>query len=52
LPEHSQAEYAAFDKPLAYKISQKSSLPADHRASINDGWKKLDEYYSKLGESP
>ena len=56
LPEHSQAEYAAFDKPLAYKISQKSSLPADHRAyiraSINSGWKKLDEHYSKLGESP
>ncbi|KAI8416773.1 hypothetical protein FOFC_03106 [Fusarium oxysporum] len=56
LPEHSQAEYAAFDKPPASKISQKSSLPADHRAyiraSINNGWKKLDEYYSKLGESP
>uniref|UniRef100_A0A0D2YKL0 HAT C-terminal dimerisation domain-containing protein n=1 Tax=Fusarium oxysporum (strain Fo5176) TaxID=660025 RepID=A0A0D2YKL0_FUSOF len=56
LPEHSQAEYAALDKPLASKVSQKSSLPADHRAyiraSINNGWKKLDEYYSKLGESP
>ncbi|KAF6525626.1 hypothetical protein HZS61_011421 [Fusarium oxysporum f. sp. conglutinans] len=56
LPEHSQAEYAAFDKPPASKISQKSSLPADHRAyiraSINNGWKKLDEYYSKLGEFP
>ncbi|KAH7460470.1 hypothetical protein FOMA001_g19496 [Fusarium oxysporum f. sp. matthiolae] len=56
LPEHSQAEYAALDKPPASKISQKSSLPADHRAyiraSINNGWKKLDEYYSKLGESP
>ncbi|KAF6525727.1 hypothetical protein HZS61_011522 [Fusarium oxysporum f. sp. conglutinans] len=56
LPEHSQAEYAELDKPPASKISQKSSLPADHRAyiraSINNGWKKLDEYYSKLGESP
>ncbi|KAH7472043.1 hypothetical protein FOMA001_g13021 [Fusarium oxysporum f. sp. matthiolae] len=56
LPEHSQAEYAALNKPPASKISQKSSLPADHRAyiraSINNGWKKLDEYYSKLGESP
>ena len=53
---HTQLENAAFDKPLAYKISQKSSLPADHRAyiraSINSGWKKLDEHYSKLGESP
>ncbi|KJZ68419.1 hypothetical protein HIM_12196 [Hirsutella minnesotensis 3608] len=33
-----------------------SSLPADHRAyiraSINNGWKKLDEYYNKLGDSP
>ncbi|KAL9560708.1 hypothetical protein ACKAV7_015199 [Fusarium commune] len=56
LPEHSQAEYAALDKPPASKISQKSSLPADHRAyiraSINNCWKKLDKYYSKLGESP
>ncbi|KAJ0124188.1 Zinc metalloproteinase dpy-31 [Fusarium oxysporum f. sp. albedinis] len=56
LPEHSQAKYAALDKLPASKISQKSSLPADHRAyiraSINNGWKKLDEYYSKLGESP
>ncbi|KAM5529131.1 transposase-like protein [Fusarium oxysporum f. sp. phaseoli] len=53
---NSEAEYAALDKPPASKISQKSSLPADHRAyiraSINSGWKKLDEYYSKLGESP
>lgn len=43
-------------KPPASKISQKSTLPADHRAyiraSINNGWKKLDEYYNKLGESP
>ena len=56
LPEHSQTEYTGADKPLPYEISQKSSLPADHRAyiraSINNGWKKLDEYYSKLGESP
>ncbi|KAG6996264.1 hypothetical protein FocnCong_v015168 [Fusarium oxysporum f. sp. conglutinans] len=54
--EEVYAEYAAFDKPPASKISQKSSLPADHRAyiraSINNGWKKLDEYYSKLGEFP
>jgi hypothetical protein len=39
-----------------YEFSQKSSLPVYHRAyiraSINNGWKKLDEYYSKLGESP
>lgn len=56
LPEHSQTEYSTLDEPLAHRISQKSSLPADHRAyiraSINNGWKKLDEYYSKLGESP
>ncbi|OAQ59517.1 transposase [Purpureocillium lilacinum] len=56
LPEHSQTEYVGFEKPLAFEISQKSSLPADHRAyiraSFNNGWKKLDEYYSKLGESP
>ncbi|RKK75895.1 hypothetical protein BFJ68_g18075, partial [Fusarium oxysporum] len=54
--EDVYAKYAALDKPPASKISQKSSLPADHRAyiraSINNGWKKLDEYYSKLGESP
>ncbi|OAQ60058.1 transposase-like protein [Purpureocillium lilacinum] len=34
----------------------KNTLPADYRAfirtSINNGWKKLDEYHSKLGESP
>ncbi|OHW95676.1 transposase-like protein [Colletotrichum incanum] len=56
LPEHSQTEYTALDKPAAYETSQKSSLPAEHRAyiraSINNGWKKLDEYYSKVGESP
>ncbi|OAQ65602.1 peptidase m66 protein [Purpureocillium lilacinum] len=43
-------------KSAASEISQKNTLPADYRAfirtSINNGWKKLDEYYSKLGESP
>ncbi|KAH6952254.1 hypothetical protein DER45DRAFT_618955 [Fusarium avenaceum] len=37
-------------------MSQKSTLPADHqayiRASINNGWKKLNKYYDILGESP
>ncbi|OBS17334.1 hypothetical protein FPOA_12154 [Fusarium poae] len=40
----------------ASETSQKSTLPADHRtyirASINNGWEKLNEYYEKLGESP
>lgn len=56
LPEHSQAEYTAVKEPNIKTTSQKGSLPPDHRAyirsSINSGWKKLDEYYSKLGESP
>lgn len=56
LPEHSRAEYLTMGKSTASEISQKSTLPADYRAfiraSINNGWKKLDEYYSKLGESP
>ncbi|ODA78128.1 hypothetical protein RJ55_06731 [Drechmeria coniospora] len=56
LPEHFRTEYDVLDKPPSHEISQKSSLPADHRAyiraSINNGWKKLDEYYNKLGESP
>ncbi|KAM4061960.1 PIF1-like helicase [Hirsutella rhossiliensis] len=56
LPEHSRTEYDSLDKPPSHEISQESSLPADHRAyfraSINNGWKKLDEYYNKLGESP
>ncbi|KAK4058953.1 hypothetical protein Purlil1_14417 [Purpureocillium lilacinum] len=56
LPEHSRSEYLTMGKSPASEISQKNTLPADHRAfirtSINNGWKKLDEYYSKLGESP
>lgn len=56
LPEHSQTEYFTMGKPPASEILQKSTLPADHRsyirASINNGWKKLDEYYNKLGDSP
>ncbi|GKU15615.1 unnamed protein product, partial [Fusarium langsethiae] len=60
----SRRRPARFDGEEAYVSQQrsqaptftKSSLPADHRAyiraSINNGWKKLDEYYSKLGESP
>ncbi|PWI64318.1 hypothetical protein PCL_11289 [Purpureocillium lilacinum] len=56
LPEHSRSEYLTVGKSPASEISQKNTLPADHRAfirtSINNGWKKLDEYYSKLGESP
>ncbi|EXA28856.1 hypothetical protein FOVG_19568 [Fusarium oxysporum f. sp. pisi HDV247] len=44
------------EKRPASEISQMSRLPADHRAyirtSINNGWKKLNEYYNKLGESP
>lgn len=56
LPEHSRTEYLTLGKSTASEISQKSTLPADYRAfiraSINNGWKKLDEYYSKLGESP
>ncbi|KAJ6437054.1 peptidyl-prolyl cis-trans isomerase-like 4 [Purpureocillium lavendulum] len=54
--DDDETEYVGVEKPLAYEISQRGSLPADHRAyiraSINNGWKKLDEYYSKLGESP
>ena len=56
LPEHSRTEYLTMGKSPASEISQKNTLPADHRGfirtSINNGWKKLDEYYSKLGESP
>ncbi|PCD22075.1 hypothetical protein AU210_015875 [Fusarium oxysporum f. sp. radicis-cucumerinum] len=37
-------------------MSQKSTLPADHRAyiraSINNGWKKLNQYHNKVEESP
>ncbi|KAG7408766.1 hypothetical protein Forpe1208_v012068 [Fusarium oxysporum f. sp. rapae] len=53
---HSRADYSTAEKRSASETSQKSTLPADHRAyiraSINNGWKKLNEYYDKLGESP
>jgi hypothetical protein len=53
---HSRADYSTAEKRSASETSQKSTLPADHRAyiraSINKGWKKLNEYYDKLGESP
>ncbi|KAH6968001.1 hypothetical protein DER45DRAFT_588653 [Fusarium avenaceum] len=56
LPLHSRAKYSTAEKRLASGTSQKSILPADHRAyiraSINNGWKKLNECYNKLGESP
>ncbi|KAM5527860.1 transposase-like protein [Fusarium oxysporum f. sp. phaseoli] len=43
-------------KTISVRDVAKSTLPADHRAyiraSINNGWKKLNEYYDKLGESP
>ncbi|PCD22187.1 hypothetical protein AU210_015981 [Fusarium oxysporum f. sp. radicis-cucumerinum] len=56
LPLHSRADYSTVEKRSASERSQKSTLPADHRAyiraSINNGWKKLNEYYDKLGESP
>ncbi|OBS17406.1 hypothetical protein FPOA_12058 [Fusarium poae] len=56
LPSHSRADYSTAEKRSASETSQKSTLPADHRAyiraSINNGWKKLNEYYDKLGESP
>jgi hypothetical protein len=55
LPLHSRADYSPAEKRSASETSQKSTLPADHRAyiraSINNGWKKLNEYYDKLGES-
>ncbi|KAM4066285.1 integrase core domain-containing protein [Hirsutella rhossiliensis] len=63
LKDHYEAMYWGTHKDLTYGASlvpitriTKSSLPADHRAyiraSINNGWKKLDEHYNKLGESP
>ncbi|KNB18687.1 hypothetical protein FOXG_16134 [Fusarium oxysporum f. sp. lycopersici 4287] len=56
LPLHSRADYSTAEKRSASETSQKSTLPADHRAyiraSINNGWKKLNEYYEKLGQSP
>ncbi|RKK71252.1 hypothetical protein BFJ71_g17599 [Fusarium oxysporum] len=56
LPLHSRAEYSTAEKRSASETSQKSTLPADHRAyiraPINNEWKKLNEYYDKLGESP
>ncbi|KAG7403651.1 hypothetical protein Forpe1208_v015605 [Fusarium oxysporum f. sp. rapae] len=56
LPLHSRGDYSTAEKGSASETSQKSTLPADHRtyirASINNGWKKLNEYYEKLGESP
>ncbi|KAG8673969.1 hypothetical protein FPOAC2_07379 [Fusarium poae] len=51
LPLHSRADYSTAEKRSASETSQKSTLPADHRAyiraSINNGWKKLNEYYDK-----
>ncbi|KAJ3455655.1 hypothetical protein MRS44_017137 [Fusarium solani] len=51
----SECSQAAGKAP-ASGVSQKSGLPSNHQAfirtSINNGWKKLDEYYAKLGESP
>jgi hypothetical protein len=53
---NSRADYSTAEKRSASEASQKSTLPADHRAhiraSINNGWKKLNEYHDKLGESP
>jgi hypothetical protein len=34
LPLHSRAEYSTVEKRSASEISQKSTLPADHRAYI------------------
>ncbi|KAI8401385.1 hypothetical protein FOFC_18254 [Fusarium oxysporum] len=47
LPLHSRADYSTAEKRSASETSQKSTLPADHRAyiraSINNGWKKLND---------
>ncbi|KAJ0130840.1 hypothetical protein HZ326_26060 [Fusarium oxysporum f. sp. albedinis] len=55
LLSHSRADYSMAEKRSASETSQKSTLPADYRAyiraSVNNGWKKLNEYYNKLRES-
>ncbi|KAJ0131793.1 Poly [ADP-ribose] polymerase 2, partial [Fusarium oxysporum f. sp. albedinis] len=55
LPQRSQPP-GFVESALPVRDVAKSTLPADHRAyiraSINNGWKKLNEYYDKLGESP
>ena len=50
LPDHTRSSYTA------RSVSRVSTLAADERtylrASINNAWVKLNEYYTLLGESP
>jgi hypothetical protein len=49
IPEHTRAEYLYLQQRL-------DDLPNDSRhyfrVSVNNGWKKLNEYYTKLGATP
>jgi len=51
LPEHIRAEYTQPD--LQQRLESLSDTSKRYfRLSVMNGWKKLDYYYSKLGESP
>jgi hypothetical protein len=59
IPEHARAEYVPRSSPPAGQVHRstvRDFLPDDHRnhicQSINLAWKKLDSYYTKLGDSP
>lgn len=59
IPEHARDEYVPRSSPPAgqvHRITVRSFLRDDHRKhicqSINLAWKKLDSYYTKLGDSP
>ncbi|EAQ87601.1 hypothetical protein CHGG_04220 [Chaetomium globosum CBS 148.51] len=51
LPSHARDEYVTMpdsDGLLRLQARERASI----RASINNAWKKLDEYYTKLADSP
>jgi hypothetical protein len=51
LPSHARDEYVTMPKSdglLRLQARERASI----RASINNAWKKLDEYYTKLADSP
>lgn len=51
LPSHARDEYVTMpnsDGLLRLRARERASI----RASINNAWKKLDEYYTKLADSP
>lgn len=53
LPEHSRKEYVQNDAQSITSIaSMEERERASIRASINNAWVKLNEYYTALGQSP